>query len=98
MIGRRIARGTAVRIAIALTGAALLWLATASDPVTAQSTGFGLGGNDQPIEIFADQGIEWHQNASAYVARGNARAVRADTTVYGQTLTAYYRRAPGAPE
>ena len=97
MIGR-MAASIAARGTLALAVAALLWLATASDPVTAQSAGFGLGGNDQPVEIFADQGIEWHQNASAYVARGNARAVRADTTVYGQTLTAYYRKGPGAAE
>lgn len=88
--------GILARAAFGVASAALLWLATASEPVTAQSAGFGLGGNDQPVEIFADQGIEWHQNASAYVARGNARAVRADTTVYGQTLTAYYRKGPGA--
>jgi len=80
-----------------LAGAAALWLALAAfDAAPAQNAGFNLGGNDQPVEIFADQGIEWHQNASAYVARGNARAVRADTTVYGQTLTAYYRKGEGA--
>jgi lipopolysaccharide export system protein LptA len=82
-----------------LAGAAVLWLALAAfDTAPAQNAGFNLGGsgNDQPVEIFADQGIEWHQNASAYVARGNARAVRADTTVYGQTLTAYYRKGEGA--
>lgn len=96
MTRRHRMRVTAVRIAIALAGAVLLWLATTSEAVIAQSTGLGLGGNDQPVEIFADQGIEWHQNASAYVARGNARAVRAETTVYGQTLTAYYRKGPNA--
>jgi lipopolysaccharide export system protein LptA len=62
----------------------------------AQTPGFGLGNGDQPVEIFADQGIEWHQDASAYVARGNARAIRGDTTVYGETLIAYYRKAPAA--
>jgi len=64
----------------------------------AQNAALGLGNSDQPVEIFADQGIEWHQDASAYVARGNARAIRGDTTVYGETLIAYYRKAPaGAP-
>ena len=28
--------------------------------------------NNEPIEIFADDGIEWHKNNSKYVALGNA--------------------------
>lgn len=56
--------------------------------------GTAFGNSDQPVEIYADQGIEWHQDASAYVARGNARAIRGETTVYGDTLIAYYRKAP----
>jgi lipopolysaccharide export system protein LptA len=90
-------RRSALRCATLLVGTAFLVMA-AFEPASAQNVGLGLGGNDQPVEIFADQGIEWHQNASAYVARGNARAVRADTTVYGQTLTAYYRKGPAAVE
>jgi lipopolysaccharide export system protein LptA len=61
--------------------------------VSALAQGLSFGNSDQPVEIYADQGIEWHQDVAAYVARGNARAVRADTTVYAQTLTAYYRKA-----
>jgi lipopolysaccharide export system protein LptA len=96
MIARRTmraltARGTPI-------AAALLWLAAASAPVAAQNAGFGLGDSSQPVEIFADQGIEWHQDVSAYVARGNARAVRADTTVHAQTLTAYYRKGSGGAQ
>ncbi len=79
------------RTAIAFATIAVLWLATANG-ASAQNAGLNFGSNDQPVEIFADQGIEWHQNESAYIAKGNARAVRADTTVYGQTLTAYYRK------
>jgi lipopolysaccharide export system protein LptA len=78
--------------------AALMCLALASAPAAAQTAGFGLGDSSQPVEIFADKGIEWHQDASAYVARGNARAVRADTTVHAQTLTAYYRKGPASGE
>lgn len=77
--------------AIAFATAAVLGLAMAN-AASAQNAGLNFGSNDQPVEIFADQGIEWHQNESAYIAKGNARAVRADTTVYGQTLTAYYRK------
>jgi lipopolysaccharide export system protein LptA len=97
MIARQTLRTLIARGAPLYAGAALLWLAMAFVPATAQNAGFGLGDSRQPVEIFADQGIEWHQDASAYVARGNARAVRADTTVYAQTLTAYYRKGSGGP-
>jgi lipopolysaccharide export system protein LptA len=92
--GRKI-RAVAAGLRALLAVAALAWLATASAPAAAQNASLGPVSGDQPVEIFADQGIEWHQNASAYVARGNARAIRADTTVYGQTLTAYYRKGSG---
>ncbi|MGE5539283.1 MAG: LptA/OstA family protein [Gemmatimonas sp.] len=74
---------------------ALAAIAAATD-ARAQGAAFGLGNSDQPVEIYADRGIEWHQNENAYVARGNARAVRGETTVYAQTLTAYYRKADGS--
>jgi lipopolysaccharide export system protein LptA len=45
-----------------------------------------------PVAIEADQGVEWDQNAQRYIARGNAKAVRGDNTVYAQVLTAYYRK------
>lgn len=45
-----------------------------------------------PVAIVADQGVEWDQNAQRYIARGNAKAVRGDNTVYAQVLTAYYRK------
>jgi lipopolysaccharide export system protein LptA len=47
-----------------------------------------------PVTIEADQGIEWDQDAQRYIARGNAKAVRGTATVYGQVLTAYYRKTP----
>lgn len=59
--------------------------ATASD---------GLGGS-MPLDINADNAIEWHQDRHAYVARGNASARKENTTVYGDVLTAYYRVVPG---
>jgi lipopolysaccharide export system protein LptA len=48
---------------------------------------------DLPIEIFAEDGIEWQQEQSVVVARGNARAVRGDIEVIADTLSAYYREA-----
>lgn len=77
--------------------AALLILAA---PARAQLGGmFGGDGGDKPVEILADEGIEWQQNTKAYIARGNAKAVRGDTTVAADTLTAYYREnATGGTE
>jgi len=60
----------------------------------AQSLNFGSSGDD-PVEVFADNGIEWQQDALVFIARGNARAVRADVTVFADELRAYYREKPG---
>ena len=57
----------------------------------AQTLNFGAGDSDQPIEIHADDGIEWQQENLLFLARGNARAVRGDVTVFGDELRAYYR-------
>jgi lipopolysaccharide export system protein LptA len=69
-------------------------------PLGADAQLLGLGGQDdgKPLKIDADQGIEWHQNERAYVARGNAKATRGNVTVRGDTLTAYYRPKPGATD
>ncbi len=56
----------------------------------AQGLNFG-GKSDQPIEIFADNGIEWQQENLIFLARGNARAVRGPVTVFADELRAYYR-------
>jgi len=64
-------------------------------PAAAQAT-LGLGGNsDQPIQVDADQGIEWRRDQNVYVARGNAKASRGGVTVHGDTLTARYRAKGG---
>jgi lipopolysaccharide export system protein LptA len=71
--------------ALALT----LALALAS---TARAQGISLGQrNDVPIEVEADQGIEWLRDQQLYLARGNAKATRGQVTVYGDMLTARYR-------
>jgi lipopolysaccharide export system protein LptA len=46
-----------------------------------------------PIEIFAEDGIEWQQERSVVVARGNARAIRGDVELIADVLSAYYREA-----
>jgi lipopolysaccharide export system protein LptA len=51
--------------------------------------------DNQPIQINADSGIEWQQNARVYVARGNAVASRGSAEVHADTLTAHYREVKG---
>ncbi|MHA1597085.1 MAG: LptA/OstA family protein [Alphaproteobacteria bacterium] len=71
----------------------LLVLLTASTGV-AQSLNFGSGDSDNPIEVFADDGIEWQQDKLIFLARGNARATRGEVTIYADELRAYYRQLP----
>ncbi len=73
----------------ALIGA-LVW-AVGAAPAAAQGLSLGGGRSDLPIEIDADNGIEWQQQKLLFVARGNARARRGDLTVEAETLRAYYR-------
>jgi len=77
---RRLSAGIGVAALLALPGLSM-------------AQGIGLPGQsgDKPIEINADQGIEWQQNNKAYIARGNARAAQGDVAVLADTLTAYYR-------
>jgi lipopolysaccharide export system protein LptA len=62
----------------------------AADGATAQSVE-RLRESDQPLEINADDGIEWNRNDKTYIARGNARAASGDVEVLADVLTAYYR-------
>jgi len=71
--------------------------AMTSLPSTLQAQGIGLPGQSRntPLEINADEGIEWQQKTQAYIARGNARAAQGDVAVHADTLTAYYREKQG---
>lgn len=68
--------------------AATLW----SGPLLAQSLNFGDGKSDLPIEVVADDGIEWERGGQQFLARGNARATRGDVAVHADLLRAYYRK------
>lgn len=57
----------------------------------ARAQGVFTQGGDQPVEIEADDGIEWQRDAMAYIARGNARARRDGIEIRADTLTAFYR-------
>ncbi len=53
-----------------------------------------------PIDITANDGIEWHQTSQTVIAIGNAHAVRGDVTVVADRLIAFYRKkgtGPNAP-
>lgn len=58
---------------------------------SAQSLNFGGAGGDEPIDVFAENGIEWQQENSLFIARGDARAVRGQVEVLSDELRAYYR-------
>jgi lipopolysaccharide export system protein LptA len=79
-------------------GSFLLWSAAAGVLFTSNGLAAGLGltspDDHRPLDIEAEQGIEWQQNNQVYIARGNARASRGNATVYADTLIAHYRPAP----
>ncbi len=57
-------------------------------PAPAQSL---LGGDDgKPLEIFADDGIEWRREERVYIAHGNAKAIKEGTEIRANELRAYY--------
>src|SRR5690349_25085595 len=81
--------------AIALAGLACVGGLTGSQRAAAQGLSLGSVSEDRPIEVSADHGIEWQQDAQVYIARGNAMAKRGATEVHADTLTAHYRPAKG---
>lgn len=82
------------RRSIALIAALMLTLSATDAARAAQSLGLGAS-SDKPIQVYADEGIEWNQTTRQYIARTNARAIQGDTTVYGDTLVAYYEEVAG---
>ncbi len=82
--------------AVALAGLACVGGLTGSQRAAAQGLSLGSVSEDRPIEVSADHGIEWQQDAQVYIARGNAMAKRGATEVHADTLTAHYRPTKGA--
>ncbi len=64
-------------------------------PAAAQGFDFASRAGDGPVEVVADNGIEWHQDRRVFIARGNATAARASVTVTADVLTAHYREVGG---
>jgi lipopolysaccharide export system protein LptA len=63
------------------------------EPSPSAATGdndFGFDDSGKPIEISAENGIEWRKDERIYIARGNALAVQGESSVKGDVLTAYF--------
>ena len=58
---------------------------------TAKSDGIDFAKSSDDLFVTADQGIELSQDSKEAIARVNAKAVHGNSTVQGDTLTAYYR-------
>ena len=67
---------------------ALVLLAFAAPLALSQGLDLTRGG---PVEVTAEEGIEWRQQEQVVIARGNARAVRAGVTLDADQLIARYR-------
>jgi lipopolysaccharide export system protein LptA len=77
---------------------ARLWLLLlAAGLLLVQPAHAQLGSSDPaaPINVQADNGIEWQQDKQLYIARGNAVATRGPATIKADTLIAHYREAKG---
>jgi lipopolysaccharide export system protein LptA len=69
---------------------AIIYLVQTS--VYAQGIGLPNQAREQPIEIDADNSIEWQQDSQTYIARGNAKAKQGDVVILADQLTAYYKK------
>ena len=47
----------------------------------------------EPIEIFAENGIEWHKNDNKYLAVGNAKAIQGSLSVKADVIEALYKES-----
>jgi len=66
-------------------------------PAVAQGLNFS-GNSDAPVQLSADDGIEWQSESSRVIARGHAKAIRGAVSVSADSLTAYYRPGKGGDE
>lgn len=80
---------TGARALFAPLLAALVLLAPAD--AGAQALSGEAGASGAPLEIEAEQGLEWRRDEQVYIARGNAKATRGDMTVHADELVAHYR-------
>ncbi len=67
----------------------VIFLLTCAMPAMAQDN----PDKKQPLEITADQTLEWHRNDKKYIARGKAEAKQGATQINADLLTADYRES-----
>ena len=82
----------AISAALILGLCSAAWSQDSTDSAAGGSGGGGFGldnDNKDPIEISADNGIEWKRDVRTYTARGNALAQQGDTSIAADTLIAY---------
>jgi len=80
-------------VVAAATGLLLLLGTTPGHDAAAQL--LNPSGDNLPLQVQADSGIEWQQNEKLYIARGNAVATRGPAAVRADTLIAHYREVKG---
>lgn len=91
--------GDRLRCLLGAAALALLLGPAWAAPALAQEAAAGTAGSgggfvsdedeDEPIEISAENGIEWKRDARTYTARGNALAQQGETSIAADTLIAY---------
>lgn len=72
--------------------AAIIVIGLAPAIGSAQGINLATTNRDKPIEVFADNGIEWQQDNEVLIARGNARAVRSGVDINAEVLRAFYKK------
>src|ERR1700741_5601399 len=82
----------------ALRTLALALVGCVSGLPLSSAQGLSLGGvsEDRPVEVSADSGIEWQQDAKVYIARGNTIPQRGTTEVHAHKFNAQFRPSKGA--
>ena len=66
-------------------------------PAGAQGFDFADSKSGNPLEVYADQGLELSQDARTVIARVNASATRGHVTLKGDVLIAHYRNKTETP-
>lgn len=74
--------------------AVILMCVTAAPALAQNLSGFNPE-KDEPLEITADDTLEWHRDDRQYIARGNVVARQGQVTIKADILTADYRDKDG---
>lgn len=70
---------------------ATLFVGLLSSPAFSQQPAAPLPASEKPLEITADETLEWHRTEQQYIARGNVVAKQGDVEIHADILTADYR-------